>query len=163
MAVSKYTGDALASGRLGFLSIDIPGTGSTSGKFLYGCQNISMSASKDVATVSTFELNGSKITRSTGRNYEISIDGLYLQSSISGETYTMFSGDSRVVGGTSPAAILAAFIADYTSKVYWKIGTGIYLTFSGVITAHDISTSEADPTTFSLTFTVNGDPTISAS
>lgn len=157
----KYTGDALQSGRQGFLSIDLPGTGSTGGLFLYGCQNISMSASKDMATVSTFELNGSKIQRSTGRNYELSIDGLYLKSSISGETYTAFSADSRVIGGTSPVAILQAFINEYTSKVYWKLGEGIYLIFSGVITAHDISTSEADPTSFSLTFTVNGDPTIS--
>lgn len=141
----------------GFLAINLTGgTSSTNGRAIIGLNNVSLSYQNNTADVATFDLNFNILKVNTTSEWFISASGLYLN--VSGESYSIHSGNTRVHGGISSKELLGAVKAKLaTCHVWLKIADNHFEHGNVVVNSFEITAgAPGEPLEFSLELTGSG-------
>ncbi len=160
----KITGSNIKYFESGFLAINFTGgTASTNGKAVIGLNSVSLSYTNNTQKIGTFDLNFDELTVNTTSEWSIDAGGIYL--SVSGESYTNHSGNTRVNGGATSKELLTAVKSKLaTCHVWLKIADNHYEHGDVLINDFTIDMSEPGaPIEFQMSLTGSGSLTTTAS
>jgi len=144
----------------GFIVFNSTG-GTSNGKILLGLQNVELSYQNNTTDLATFDLNFNILKVRTTSEWSCTASGYYL--TVSGESYSIHSGNTHVNGGTGTKELFAAAKSTSTNAHVWlKLADNHYEHGNVIIESISVSAGNpGDPMEFSISFQGSGPLTTS--